>query len=454
MLLKSKVTLLREHSTYTRARFHTVEENLDQDKGLVIAPVWSVHMTGAPVLLTADQYQYVAYFDQDEYLTVAQRSLDTSIWKICRLADIQSNWETGVHHAIALQIDRQQMIHVMGAMHAEPLKYYRMTRAHDMASFQRYPQMLDHDETSVSYPRFFRDGVDALYVTYRDGRSGNGNQFINRYDEEAGRWIRVMSEPLLDGTALDMSAYINGPHVGPDGFFHLLWMWRNTPDVLTNHDLCYARSRDLMHWETITGTALTLPITLHTDGVIVDPVPVQSGLVNTTYTLSFDAQQRPLISYHKYDQDGNSQIYLARYTSEQWQIEPATRWSYRWQFGGTGAIPEDVHIDPVTVGLDGTLWLHYNHNLYGEGMINLDAQTLQPLHPSAPVLMPRAWLESYSQPLSPFTARPMTVDWIADTGRSEQEYVLRWEHGPINNDRPVAQPWPAPTLLRLYQHDR
>jgi alpha-L-rhamnosidase len=58
--------------------------------------------------------------------------------------------------------------------------------------------------------------------------------------------------PLLDGEG-ERSAYSSGPQRGPDGRFHLLWMWRETPDAMTNHTLSYARSRDLIHWETSSG---------------------------------------------------------------------------------------------------------------------------------------------------------------------------------------------------------
>ncbi len=42
-----------------------------------------------------------------------------------------------------------------------------------------------------------------------------------------------------------------GPVRGPDGLFHVVWVWRDTPDRATNHHLSYARSRDLQRWETL-----------------------------------------------------------------------------------------------------------------------------------------------------------------------------------------------------------
>ncbi len=34
---------------------------------------------------------------------------------------------------------------------------------------------------------------------------------------------------------------------GPDGRYHMAWLWRDTGDAGSCHDLCYTRSAD--HWE-------------------------------------------------------------------------------------------------------------------------------------------------------------------------------------------------------------
>jgi hypothetical protein len=55
---------------------------------------------------------------------------------------------------------------------------------------------------------------------------------------------RVLDTPLIDGQG-ERSAYIYGggmPIPGPDGRFHLLWVWRETPDHATNNSLSYART--------------------------------------------------------------------------------------------------------------------------------------------------------------------------------------------------------------------
>ena len=57
---------------------------------------------------------------------------------------------------------------------------------------------------------------------------------------------------LLDGQG-QRNAYWQVA-IDPQGSVHLSWVWRETPDVATNHDLGYAKSTDGgLTWQTSTG---------------------------------------------------------------------------------------------------------------------------------------------------------------------------------------------------------
>ena len=48
----------------------------------------------------------------------------------------------------------------------------------------------------------------------------------------------------------------------------------------------------------------------------------------------------------------------------------------------------------------------------------------------------------------------MEVAIIGDDGESPEpgvRYILRWENAGGNRDRPVPEPWPQPTMLRVYK---
>jgi len=49
---------------------------------------------------------------------------------------------------------------------------------------------------------------------------------------------------------------------------------------------------------------------------------------------------------------------------------------------------------------------------------------------------------------------PMEVaqfNGIGEPAEDGSRYLLRWEHAGVNRDAPVPEPWPAPTMLRVYR---
>ena len=117
-----------------------------------------------------------------------------------------------------------------------------------------------------------------------------------------------------------------------------------TPDAETNHDLSYARSRDLVHWEKSDGTAFKLPITL-ASAEIVDPVPVEGGMINNNTVVGFDGRGQPMITFHKFDARGNTQIFVARRDTKLWTIAQASDWTdFRWDFRGRGSLDSRLFV--------------------------------------------------------------------------------------------------------------
>ena len=259
---------------------------------LDIAPVWAGHPVGF-AMLTHAPHQFAAFYDERRQLTVAQRQLDERQWKFTKLPDT-TGWDS--HNYIALAADKDGFLHLSADMHAVPLKYFRTEKPWDAASFVSLNRMTGANETHCTYPIFLRDTNDDLLFTYRDGRSGSGNQLYNIYDTKTKIWRRFLDSPLTDGEGRN-NAYFHGPVRGPDGWYHLTWVWRASGDAATCHDLSYARSRDLKHWETGGGRLLSLPIRLK-DADIVDAVPQHGGMINGNTTIGFDASGRVTVSYH------------------------------------------------------------------------------------------------------------------------------------------------------------
>ncbi|HOP77543.1 MAG TPA: BNR repeat-containing protein [Thermogutta sp.] len=410
-----------------------------------IGLAWSSHPVSF-CLYTSPPYQYVGYYDAERRLVIAARELSSNRWEIQRLPT-SVGWDS--HNSIVIAVDRDGYVHVAGNMHVTPLIYFRTEQPHAISTFQRFP-MVGQDEQRVTYPRFLFTANGDLLFFYRDGASGKGRQFINRYDVATKSWSRLLQTPLLDGGE-EMSAYPSGPDLGPDGRWHMCWVWRDTPDCATNHDISYARSSDLLHWETIDGKPIELPITPRTPGVVVDPVPVKKGLINVAHYVGFDTQHRPIVTYHKYDEQGYSQIYNSRWENGRWVIRQATRWEYRWEFSGGGTIQVEISSSRIHLLPDGRLAQRFSHARYGSGIWIFDPASLSVV---ATCPAPREIPSELAELESDFPG--MEVRFARDAGKppAGEEYVLRWETLAANRDRPRAGPLPPPTTLRLYRLQR
>jgi hypothetical protein len=408
---------------------------------LDVSTVWSGHPVGFDIVTKAGR-QYVAFYDAERRLTIASRAIDSDAWQFVGLPT-SVGWDS--HNYVVLAIDDGGYLHVSGNMHAVPLVYYRSTKPWEIASLEPVPGMVGRDEQRCTYPKFFRGPKNELLFTYRDGSSGNGNQIYNVYDEKARSWRRLLDTPLTDGEG-ERNAYLQGPQKGPDGLFHLIWVWRETPDCATNHDLCYARSRDLVHWETSGGKPLELPIRLAT-AEVVDPVPEHGGLINGCEHLGFDSDKRPVLSYHKFDANGKTQAYTARLESGKWVVRQASDWDYRWDFQGGGSIVPEIRLGSVRPAGNGRLQLPFDHDKAGHGRLILDESSLSRLSVAPP--LPTAWPSSLATPESKFPGMKVHLrpSWVDGT----RLHVLRWETLDANRDQPRRGPLPEPSPLRLYE---
>lgn len=421
-----------------------------------IANVWSGHPVGF-ALVTRNNQQFVAYYDDQRRMTVASRTLGTNTWAY-KVLPSTLGWDS--HNYVAMALDSTNQIHVSGNMHGVPLVYFKSTTAGDISTLAT-GTLVGTNESTVTYPLFFNGPTGAMVFEYRDGASGNGNTIFDTYSTSTRTWTRTLNTSLLDGSSSSMNAYPEGPVLGPDGYYHWVWVWRDTADASTNHDLSYAKTQDLVHWYKGNGTAITLPIT-PTTGDIVDPVPVNGGMINNNTRVGFDAQNRPMIAYHKFDNgtSGNTQLYLARLENQKWVIYQATNWTYRWAFGGTGTLVFQISIDEGPKVLsDGRLVQNYYHAQYGgNGTLVLNATTLHADQTLSPPLRP--YPLSLDTPEStykdPSTQEAMVVRWQADSGSSpdpDVQYMLRWETLPSNKDQARSNVPPA-THLRLFGFHR
>lgn len=392
-------------------------------------------------LLTQGNLQFVAYYDPDHVMTVAKRTLDSSQWQYQKLPSVVG---ADSHNNIVMAIDDEGYIHLSGNMHVSKLTYFRTSRPLDITSFKEIDKMTGEKEDSVTYPAFMRGNDGSLIFHYRYGHSGQGIELYNIYDLKTQSWHRLLNTPLTDGEGL-MNAYMKGPTYERDGYFHLVWVWRDSYLCETNHTLSYARSKDLVHWEDAFGRPAILPITLNNHNLWVDPVPTNGGILNGQTFLGLDSQNRPIISYFKFDENGFTQIYLARPNNGLWIIRPITTWNYRWWFDGGGSINNELRISPPREVSKGIIRVDFDHIEYGKGYVLVDEIDLSQ---KGQIITGKTSLVVKSQAVNPILSKR----WISkeDCGESSSKnakYMLTWEAYPTNRDSIRTHFNPEPSTL-------
>jgi hypothetical protein len=418
-----------------------------------IDEVWAGHPVGF-CLLTHGNRQYIAYYNADRNMVLGQRNLGDDQFELHVMPATSRETHGGTstvigwdsHNYVTLAVDKEGYIHLSGNMHVDPLTYFRSDAPHDISAMTQIMEMVGSEEKRCTYPIFIKDRNGELIFTYRDGSSGSGNQIYNIYDCDSKSWSRLLDTPLTDGKGL-MNAYISRIALLKDNWYHSYWVWRDTPDCATNHDLSYMKSPDLKHWYDAFGNPITLPATLDQRSLIVDPIPVKGGIINLAAKLCLDDQNRPAFVYHKYDLAGKLQFYSAWLNGKKWQYTLLTDWDYRWEFSGNGSINSEVVIRDFYKRPDGYFAVDYWHTKYGEGTILLNKK----FGAIGKVLKPPVFKETVKVEGDFPELLVQTSEDIGDDGDPSVRYVLKWETIPRNRDRPRPEPWPGPSQLYLYK---
>ena len=395
-------------------------------------------------LYTKGNCQYVAYYDTLHKMVLASRKLNQKKWSYKSL-ETKVPWDS--HNYISLFVDEAGYIHVVGNMHSSPLVYFKSSKPWDINSMQALHKMTGKEEDVTTYPEFMYGPKGETLFHYRYGRSGNGYEVFNVLDVSSQKWSRLIDKPLIDGEG-ERNAYMQGPILGPDGYFHLLWVWRETPDCSSNHTLSYARSKDLVHWENVNGEKTGFPITLKDSCVVVDATPEKGGLINIGIKLGFDSSNRVMVGYHKYDDKGNTQLYLSRNDGGKWNAVKQTNWDYRWDFKGGGTIVNELLIDAPVVK-DGKVTMGYHRLNLKDAQIIADENTFAPLgEESIPSVYPKE-MEKLDSAFPGMLVYKIKDSASADNNKTK--YVLRWEALSPNRDQKRTGKLPQPSVLRVYE---
>jgi hypothetical protein len=296
---------------------------------------WAANSVNAVIfrhnsLTSFNNTQYIAYYDSAQRLVIGKRSIGSTHWTLHTTQ--YSGKATDAHNTISIITDCEGYLHVSWDHHNNELRYARSVRPGSLQLTDKMP-MTGNKETKVTYPEFYSLPNGNLFFLYRDGASGNGNLMLNHYDTKTKKWEQVQSG-WISGES-QRSPYWQMA-IDKAGTLHISWVWRESPDVASNHDMCYARSKDGGRtWEKSTGEKYTLPITA-TTAEYACRIPQNSELINST-SMSTDDAGHPYIATYWRDSASNIPQYRLVYNEGQhWIAQQVSHRTTPFSLSGAG----------------------------------------------------------------------------------------------------------------------
>lgn len=264
-------------------------------------------------LFTAGDTQFIAFYDPERYMVLGKRLVSDTVWQLHR-TQYQGN-TADAHNSISIIVDKDGYLHAAWDHHNNALHYARGVAPYSLNLGEKMP-MTGIAENRISYPEFYAMPDGKLLFFYRDGGSGNGNLVINQYNPEDKKWVQLHNN-LISGER-KRNAYWQACS-DDKGTLHLSWVWRESPDVASNHDLCYARSKDGGRtWEKPNGETYTLPITAATAEYALR-IPQRHELINQT-SMTTDDEGRPFIASYWRDSSTQVPTYHVVYWDGKWKV--------------------------------------------------------------------------------------------------------------------------------------
>ncbi|HEY9195616.1 MAG TPA: BNR repeat-containing protein, partial [Mucilaginibacter sp.] len=281
-------------------------------------------------LVTFKDTQFAAYYNADQFLVLAKRKLGEDKWEI-NTTPYKVD-AADAHKDISIMVDGAGYLHAAWGHHNQPLNYAISTGPGSL-NLSASKQMTGVNEDKLSYPEFYRlPGGDLLFF-YRDGASGNGNLVIKRYNVASRIWTTVQNK-LIDGEG-SRNAYWQVA-IDTKGTIHLSWVWRESPDVASNHDMCYARSKDGgITWERSTGEKYVLPITAST-AEYACLIPQKSELINQTSMFAGDDRSPYIATYWREAGQTVPQYHVIYKSGDKWKFSNLNFRKTPFSLGGSG----------------------------------------------------------------------------------------------------------------------
>ena len=314
-----------------------------QRAGVKMVPVdsgWAANSVNTVVfrknsLVSCRDTQFIAFYNPQRLVVLGKRKLGTDKWLLQTTA-YQGNTDDA-HNCISIMADGKGYLHLAWDHHNNQLHYAKSVAPFSLQMTAVMPMTGLH-ENRVSYPEFYRVANGNLLFFYRDGGSGQGNLVMNTYDVNTGTWTQLQSN-LVDGQG-QRNAYWQAC-TDVKGTIHLSWVWRESPDVASNHDLCYACSKDGgFSWQKSTGEKYHLPVT-EASAEHACTIPQRSELINQTSMVADVSGHAYIATYWRDSGQTIPQYHIVYQTGKGWQVSNLLfrKTAFSLSGGGTKRIP-------------------------------------------------------------------------------------------------------------------
>lgn len=329
----------------------TVSQNdaLAEARLVPISKGWSRNSVNAVIfrrnsVVTHKDTQYVAFYDEDANVVLAKRQLGTKTWTV-RKTQYKGKVQDA-HNSISIMVDGDGFLHMSWDHHGHALRYCRSKTPESLELTDKMP-MTGKKERKVTYPEFYRLSDGNLLFVYRDGASGRGNMMMNHYDLKTRKWTQ-RQDAFIHGEG-KRNAYWQ-MCTDTKAAIHISWVWRESGDVATNHDMCYAKSTDGgLTWQKSNGQKYKLPITV-SNAEYARRIPQRSELMNQT-SMCADSKGRPYIAtYWRPKGTETPQYHLIYHDGTRWQTQQITKRATPFRLSGGGS--KRVPISPPQIVAD------------------------------------------------------------------------------------------------------
>ncbi|MFY7900885.1 MAG: BNR repeat-containing protein [Chitinophagaceae bacterium] len=280
-------------------------------------------------LVTYKQHQFISYYNNDGFVVVGKRNLNSTKW-ILKQTPFKGK-VTDAHNCISIMVDGEGYVHLSWDHHKNKLHYAKSTQPLSL-DFE-FSKMTGLHEEDVTYPEFQKLPSGNLMFLYRDGGSGNGNLVINFYSLQSKSWKQLHTN-LIDGEG-KRNAYWQ-TCIDAKGNIHLSWVWRESPDVSSNHDMSYAVSDDEGNtWKKSNGITYSLPINITTAEVVCN-IPQGSELINQTSMFASNKKQVFIATYYKEQNDSIPQYHIIYNIGKGWNTANTSFRKTAFSLSGVG----------------------------------------------------------------------------------------------------------------------